>query len=258
MRFHLFEFEDQPWFPDAIRAGGTDYLRFVFSKLDLYASAAPVISELLNRSGDCNVLDLCSGGGGPIAKIQEKLPAKICFTLSDKFPNVPAYKFLRRKSGGKINFIEIPVDADNVPASHPGVRVLFSSAHHFHPEKLKAILKNAVDNDRPIAVFDGGNKNVFMLGGILLFHPLAFVLLTPFLRPLRLSRILFTYFLPLIPLYTIWDGCISVLRLYSAADLLKLAMDVDNTKYEWHSGKLKSRFGLEICYLAGCLKKGKN
>jgi hypothetical protein len=35
-RFHLFEFEDQPWFPGVVRDLATDYLCFIQSALGLH------------------------------------------------------------------------------------------------------------------------------------------------------------------------------------------------------------------------------
>ena len=42
-RFHLFEFEDQSWFPNVIRQGITDYLQFASNKINLYQSLIPII-----------------------------------------------------------------------------------------------------------------------------------------------------------------------------------------------------------------------
>ena len=69
---------------------------------------------------------------------------------------------------------------------------------------------------------------------------MAQLLLTPFFRPFRLSRLVFTYLLPLIPLTTIWDGVVSILRLYSPAELLALARRADPTgRLRWQAGTLR-------------------
>ncbi|MGV9012732.1 MAG: hypothetical protein ACOH13_09080 [Flavobacteriales bacterium] len=43
MRLHMLEFEDLPWFPNAIREGGTDYLRYFLSAVDPYGPIIPLL-----------------------------------------------------------------------------------------------------------------------------------------------------------------------------------------------------------------------
>ena len=113
------------------------------------------------------------------------------------------------------------------------------------------MLQDAVKARQPIAVFDGGDKNIFTILGIIIFHPIIFFLFTPFFRPSRFSRILFTYVVPLIPLCTIWDGVISIVRLYKPAELLMIANSVNDHSFKWKAGNLKNKFGMKVTYLLG-------
>jgi len=63
-RLHLFEFEDLSWFPDIIRRGGTDYLRYFLIRSHLYRPAAGLILKTLKKTGHDRIIDLCSGGVG--------------------------------------------------------------------------------------------------------------------------------------------------------------------------------------------------
>jgi hypothetical protein len=254
MHIHLFEFEDLSWFPNKIREGATDYLRYFFRALGFYKPVVPVLAEAMKAHGETQVLDLCSGGGGSIEQVYEGLRKEIGeglhIRLSDKYPNLHAFEHLEKTSGGKIGFVRESVDATNVPPELRGFRTMFTAIHHFRPEQVRQVLKNAVDAKAGIAIFDAADKNVFSMLGILVGHPIAFVLWTPFFRPFRFSRIFFTYILPLIPLMTVWDGLVSVLRLYRGEELLKIARELDGN-YEWKSGKLGNRFGLHVTYLVG-------
>ena len=88
--------------------------------------------------------------------------------------------------------------------------------------------------------------------GIIFIHLIIFFLFTPFFKPFRLSRIIFTYALPLIPLCTIWDGMVSIIRLHEPKNLQKIVQGVDpNKRYFWKIGKAKHRFGLKVSYLIG-------
>jgi hypothetical protein len=255
MRFHLFELEDQSWFPDVIRTGGTDYLRYLLVATEVYKPSIRLLNELLNQTTETKIVDLCSGGGGYIEQVYNELKPitknSTSFTLTDKFPNIDAYQLLKNKTNGEIEFDTRSIDAANVPADLKGIRTMFSAIHHFKPEQVRSILQNAADNNAPIAIFDGGDKSIFAIIGILIIHPIAFLLFTPFFKPFKFSRLLFTYIIPLIPLYTIWDGCVSIMRLYRPKELLKIADGVSPKTYRWAAGRTKSRFGLHASYLIG-------
>lgn len=256
MRFHLFEFEDLSWFPDVIRAGGTDYLRYFLIASGLYKPVLPLITETLAQTGDETIVDLCSGGGGYIEQVYEGINGdrsrKIKFLLTDKFPNLETYRLMKAKTNGGIDYLDYPVDATDVPKETGGFRVMFSAVHHFKPEQVRAVLQNAVEHRAAIGLFDGGDKHIGSILGMLLIHPLAFLLFTPFFKPFKWSRLFFTYIIPLIPLYTIWDGCVSVLRFYQPDELLKIARSTDTQNYVWKHGKVKNRFGLRATFLIGC------
>src|SRR4030095_5031157 len=253
MRLHLFEFEDCFWFPDVLRQGQTDYLHFVISKLNIYKPAAPLVKEIMDKSGTSQIIDLCSGGGGGADVFQknlEELGSKVTIILSDKFPNIPAFEKIKAFSGGRVDYVTESVDALNVPKNLIGMRTMFSAFHHFKPDDAKAILRNASESNVSIAVFEGAEKNILNFLGILLFTPIMFIISTPFMKPFKLSRIFFTYIIPLIPITTVWDGLVSILRMYSSNEMVEMAGDAA-PKYNWSAGKAKSKMGNNILYLIG-------
>jgi hypothetical protein len=251
----LFEFEDLSWFPNTIRESMTDYLRYLITKVDFYRPIVPLILEGMNRSKTNQVIDLCSGGGGAIEQVQNDLnqlsDVEIKIILTDKYPNISAYEFLKTKTGGAISFHSTAVDAADVPVSLKGFRTIFSGFHHFDYRLANAVLKNAVEAKSGIGIFDGGNKSFLAILAILVVHPVALFIFTPFFKPFRLSRLLFTYILPIIPFCTIWDGIVSIIRLYKPRDLLQMAHEVESNTYHWNSGNMKSKFGLKVTFLIG-------
>jgi len=255
MTFRLFEFEDKAWLPENIREGMTDYLRFILNTGNFYEPVSPLIMQLLQQTSSTQVIDLCSGGGGTIEQIQKNLREKyyqqVPFLLTDKFPNINAYQFIQKKTAGKVNYVSLPVDASNVDASLKGVRTIFSAFHHFDKGTARQVIKNAVEAKEAIGIFDGGDKNLLMIAAIIILHPIIFILCTPFFRPFKMSRLLFTYIIPLIPLCTVWDGIISITRLYSPQQLLDIATSVDSAGFYWKAGKEKNKYGMRITYLAG-------
>ena len=74
-RAHLFELEDLPWFPVVVRNLATDYLQFVQSRLALHEPIVSLLREAVVTTDSKDVIDLCSGGGGPVLALQRALAA---------------------------------------------------------------------------------------------------------------------------------------------------------------------------------------
>ncbi|WP_187263213.1 class I SAM-dependent methyltransferase [Pontibacter beigongshangensis] len=254
-RVHLFEFEDQAWFPHIIRQGMLDFLRFMISRLGAYEAAIPLLQQLLRKTRQAHFTDLCSGAGGGIEVIREELgrqmgtPVKV--TLSDLYPNLEAYQYLQERSGGLIDYIPDPVDATAVPAAVQGTRTIFSSFHHFRPEQAQAILQDAASKRVPIGVFEGASKSWWELAILWLVFPFIILIVTPFIRPFKFSRLFFTYLVPLIPVGIIWDGTVSLLRMYTPDMLRKMVAHVQAPNYTWQAGKAGDKPGKHVIYLIG-------
>jgi len=254
-RVHLFEFEDYSWFPEFIRDGGTDFLGFLLKNLHYYKPVIPLLKDAIHYSKSNHIVDICSGSGKPIHYIFETAKLELTYTLTDKFPNIDAFKSLKKRSFGRIDFISDSYDILKNPKPIKGLKTLFTAAHHFSPQDLQTILKDSVSQNEPITIFDGGDKHLGTMIAILLLHPLFFILFTPFIKPFKVSRLLFTYFIPLIPMYAIWDGMISILRLHTPQELFKMAEKADtHKKFKWSYGKKRNAIGFSVTYLIGVPK----
>ncbi len=255
MNFRGFEFEDQPWFPGIIRNGMTDYLRFLFTTFNLYQPVLPLLKESLVTTNTNQIIDLCSGSGGAMEIIYENLKdtfnANIKILLSDLFPSLSKYRQIYAETGGALSFVSTPVDAADVPDELTGFRTIFSGFHHFDRKKAQEVLKNAVDSGQGIGIFDGGDSSIWMILLIIIIHPILLFFCTPFFRHFTFSRLLFTYLIPVIPFCAVWDGVISIIRLYSPAEMEQMAHEADCGNYTWISGKVRNKFGIGIAYLIG-------
>ena len=75
--------------------------------------------------------------------------------------------------------------------------------------------------------------------------------MTPFIRPFRWSRILITYVIPAIPVCTLWDGLVSVLRTYSVEEMEEMAATLQSgDSFTWEIGE-KTSGSVSILYLLG-------
>ncbi len=236
---HLFELEDQTWFPAGVRDLATDYLHFFEVTFRLHRPVVALLARTLRTAKSDHVIDLCSGGGGPIPALREALATDgldVRFTLTDRFPNLPAFHRAERKSNGRITFVARPVDARAVPKDLAGVRTMFNSFHHFRPTDALAVLRDATNAGVPIAVFEIPERALLVML-LTLLTPLVVALATPFIRPFRWPRLLWTYVLPLVPLTCLWDGMVSHLRAYTVAELRRLGQDAAPDTYDWQSGR---------------------
>jgi hypothetical protein len=234
-RMQLVEIEDQPWCPRAVRDGSTDWLRFMADVSRAFVPAAAHLERAFAAIGKRRVIDLCSGGGGPWLSLSRALPeAEI--ELSDLYPNLPAFRDVSARSQGRVRFREEAVDATNVPVALDGVRTMFNSFHHLPPPLARAVLQDAVNKRRPIAIFEGFSHRGLGMGFMALQIPLL-LLLTPFVRPWSLSRFVLTYAVPAIPMLVAFDGTASMFRLYLGDEMRALIASVDgHERFDWDVG----------------------
>ena len=235
-RRHLIELEDQSWFPATIRDLATDYLHFAQTATSLYKAMTPLIREALEATDTTRIVDLCSGGSGPLPALIEDLGSsgmRVTATLTDLFPNLPAFERAAAASKGAIGYVRTPVDARAVPRELTGLRTLFNGFHHFRPDAAKAILADAARARQPIAIFEASRRSLTTIVPVL-FMPIFVWLSTPFMRPFKWTRLFFTYLVPLVPLTCLWDGVVSQLRAYTPDELQEMGRAAGTM--EWRAG----------------------
>lgn len=241
-RIHLFEFEDQAWFPSLFRDFGTDFLCFLANKTGMFLPLISKIEKGLDSASDETIIDLASGGGGGILSINAALikdRPNLKIILTDYYPNLNAFKF-NSKSASNITFSLDSVDARNVPNEFKGLRTQFLSLHHFNPKDAIQILENAVAENQPIFIAEGQERSIpsFLA---MFFSPITVLFTTPFLKPFSILRLIFTYLIPIVPLFVWWDGMVSCLRTYSIKEMESLVQKVKNQQnFEWEIGRVKS------------------
>jgi hypothetical protein len=254
-RLQWFEIHDQPWFPDSLRDLVTDTLQFLWNFFGFYEPIIPRLRNALQEARTHQILDLCSGGGGPWLRLvrdfesKERLPVNVC--LTDKFPNPKAFERARDTSHTRVVFRAAPVDATCVPRDLQGFRTIFSSFHHFPPEGARAILQDAVERQQGVGVFELPKRDWLTIL-LVSFIPVMAFALVPFMRPFRWSRLLWTYLIPVVPFVLWFDGVISCLRAYTPEELRELTHGLGRDEYHWEAGEESNRrLPVPITYLIG-------
>jgi hypothetical protein len=241
----LFEFSDQRWLPRCFRDALTELLQYQASVYRIYEAAIPKLNEALRRSGSREILDLCSGSGGPLLGLKPDLCAER-FTLSDRFP--PKRPVADAGDGSHVTYLPTPLDARAVPKEMGACRTLFASFHHFGASDARRILASAVEARAPIAIFEFTERQFARMVRL----PLAPLLVwtdTWHLRPRRMWRLFWTYLVPVIPLIYTWDAIVSHLRTYSLAEMTALTDGLRG--HAWEVGTLPEGAKWRILYLVG-------
>ena len=250
-RFQLFEFSDQPWWPRLLRSYSVDYLLAVAERFRPFSPKIDSLLGAMNAVGTSQIVDLCSGVGGPwphlATEIAQRRGESVRLLLSDKFPDPHPERVLACIPNA--HYERESVDARHVPARLTGLRTLFNGFHHFPPEQARQILQDAVRNGQPIAVFEMLERT-WSYFAFLLLTPLLVMLLTPKIRPFKLSRLLLTFILPVIPLCMLWDSLVSALRCYTVTELGAMVDGLEGRRYVWESGTYR-RGSLPVTYLVG-------
>ncbi|AUX27417.1 hypothetical protein SOCEGT47_080060 [Sorangium cellulosum] len=254
-RIHLFELEDFDWVPRAVRDGATDLLDLGFTKIGFYDGVAPRLLALLEATGARRVVDVCSGGGGGTLHMRRLVRAagsEVELVLTDRNPSEAGMARVRALGDARTSYLERPVDAMAGPgavdgAALDGVRTMSGALHHFRPDEVRALISSIVAQGAPLAFFDVAASPALRRAPVVLAPPamamnmivlfVGALFLVPLVRPFRLTRVLLTYLLPLIPLLFAWDGTVSALRAYTADEVLAIARSVPGgDRYVWEAG----------------------
>lgn len=262
-----FEIHDQPWFPAFLRDRVTEALEAVWNGNRTYCPIAERLREAIRRSGARQIVDLCSGGGGPWLGLYPEVAdgQPLTVWLTDLYPNAllasgRADRWTDPQANGSATHssasykalrpYQDPVDARAVPDALPGFRTIFSSFHHFDPGSARALLADAFHHRQGIAIFEAARCTPLTLLAVNAV-PLLGLREALRARPVRLRRLFWTFLVPVVPA-TLWiDGLLSCLRSYSLADLAELTRDLTADDYAWdfgdaHGGRVPIR------YLIGC------
>lgn len=255
-RIHLFEFEDLTWFPNWLRIRMTRYLNAIHKVMGTSETLAELLARVLKDTNQTEIIDMCSGGGGPMPEVQKilqnKYQIKTKLTLTDLYPNKEVAKEINSLNNPNIEYSLIPVDVTNIENDKKGLRTMICSMHHMTPNIAKDILTNSKDKKQPICIYEiSDNSFPKVIWWIAI--PTTFIsvfFMTFMVRPLTWQQIIFTYFLPILPLFIAWDGAVSNARTYTLNDWDIILKDLQSNDYKWEKGTVKGKGGNKM-YLTG-------
>lgn len=246
-RMQLFEVEDFPWFPNFLRQCMTAYLNTLHRLFKTPDVLAPLLLRLLQKHKTHQIIDLCSGGGGPMLTVarllREQYNEPVQIMLSDLYPNKAAAREVNALGKDWLRYNLEPVDAGQVGLDKQGVRTMICSFHHMPPPVAKKILTDAFQKRQPLCIFEISDNSspkalwwtAFPIGIILV------LLVTPLVRPFTIRQFFFTFVIPVLPICIAWDGAASNARTYTEGDLKELVKDLVAPDYSWEIGTVRQK-----------------
>lgn len=223
-RIHLFEFGDQSWLTGWMREAYLDCLNLGLKSGGQFNQLHRVYADwAAGRPGE-PVLDMGSGGAGPIATMVRRAKAEGAplpmIILSDLHPSPKHYHELQAELGAEqIGYRAESVSAMDVGPAAPRLRSMCSTLHHFDPTQAAALIRDAVNHAEGLFIVEPLQRNLRHFLMVLLSGPLPYLLAPFFARRWSWRKFIFTTIIPLAPLMVAFDGCVSVLRTYKPEEL---------------------------------------
>ncbi len=241
-RLHLFELNDSPWAPVALRETVIEALSRTLSWGRILEGLAPPLARFVKDANVREVLDLCAGAGAPAQILVRELEraglTPPTFLLTDLQPHPKAWRALARAHPGVIEAIETPVDASEIPDAigRGRARVIINALHHFPPALASSILVGAAKDAPGVFIAEGFERAAvpglgfapFALAGL----PALFS--NPLLAPEhKLQKMALTWLTPIALAASAWDGCVSTVRVYDEAELRRMVAPVTGMRWTY-------------------------
>ncbi|MEO5645305.1 MAG: class I SAM-dependent methyltransferase [Bacteroidia bacterium] len=202
------ELEDQKWFSSLLRNFQTEFIGFIVVRLRVYDVFIQELKKITLPS--CPMVDLCSGSGEPAITIFRKSNRFTRLILTDKFPGRPELH------DDRITYEQMPADVLQMQFT-PGIfYTMFNALHHFSDDDKVRLAKKVLHVNSSASFVEILEPRISCFIKVIFTSTIGTLLMTPFIRPLSLSRLFFTYILPINILTITFDGIISVLKSRSA------------------------------------------
>lgn len=227
----------------AWRIGG--HYRGVHRPFSEWAAAAASVQarEALVPQGLLPVLDLGSGGAGPVeAMIRAARDAGTTMpriVLSDRYPDTRHFADLAARLGDSaLGFVPEPVSALEADRLDFRLRCLFAAFHHFRPQEARAVLAGAARHADGFFIVEPFERTLRHFLMVFLSGPFVYMLAPFFSRRFCFRKLLVSTLIPIVPLMVMFDGCVSVLRVYTPREILSLFPDGTGQDFETRAGTL--------------------
>lgn len=253
-RVQLFEFEDFSWFPTMWRSTMTKIIVILHKLMGTKEVLGELLLDIQKKHSFSQIVDMGAGSGGCMPMVMEYLneqenkePVKLL--LTDLHPNPQFVENFNKNSPDYMSYSGESLDASNLSQAPKGIKTMSNSFHHMPPPIAKKILSTAQENKEAILIYEiAENKIPTFIWALLLpislpIVALMSILFVPFVKPLSWKDLLFTWLIPVIPIFYAWDGQASMPRMYTFDDIKNHLLPEKDENYTWEMGQAKKKNG---------------
>lgn len=251
------QFSRASWVPAFIRRLMPEFLDFIVS---LVEANKPFVSLIKTnkKSNKEFYLHAPEVGGSSVILVQDLIkqyPGSPIFVLSDNLSEERHEHFKKTIPNYKDQIKLIKLNEVSV-GNQNNEKVLFSinQAHLLSDSELLSQIHDLSELFDHILIGEGNNKSIRQVIGMLILSPLVAWVCAFFVKPFRMSRIVFTYIIQIMPLMIAWDGTVALFKIRSPEKIQSLINTKSPTGWTWTSGKSPNNRGGFVIYLYG--KKG--
>lgn len=223
-RKQVFQFTIQKWYPAFLRRDMYEFMTWFVGKVNAAKPFLPVLEEGLQHA-----------------------PAKRMINL-EMYLGV-GFDTVRKDIAAEVNVVDMPLT--NFNTSQPGVYTFVNSFHHLKPDAARHYMREISKSGNAVVVVEGNNDSLWQVVGMTVFVPLTIIFSAPFVKPFRITRLIFTYLIPVQPIITMVDGFLALFKLYNPKDMDELVSTIDTQNYTWKTAKAPNGRGGKIMYLVG-------
>lgn len=221
----LKELEDYNWFPAILRRWQMQFIGSIAVWAKLYRPLIPILQKIITDNKCTSWQDVCSGGGMPVIFIHNHLSEKIPLLLTDKYPpvsfnNVPM-----------LAYASTVADVNELEPSRSTVYTMFNALHHFSARQQNELLKKFSSNSVPFLFAEILEPGIFTAVKIFFTGTIIQLLTAPFIKPFSLTRLFFTWIIPVNLLTVTYDGIISVARAKTARQYQEQFKHISTSAY---------------------------
>ena len=223
-RKQVFQFSNQKWYPSFLKRDMYEFMSWFVGKVNAAKPFLPVLEEVIGHTQTKTIINIDSKIGAGIETVLPLLP-----------------------EGTEV----INVELERFSTHNKGMYTFINSFHQLDEKKATYYLTQIADSGNSVAVLEGNNDSLWQVVGMTIFVPLTVILSAPFVQPFRITRLIFTYLIPILPVVTMLDGFLALFKLYNPNDLNELVSNIPVKSYVWKSGKADNGRGGKIIYLMG-------
>jgi hypothetical protein len=241
MHLLTFEFNDSPKCPKFIRESILEVLGDSIRNAGVYDVLAPRFSRFCEDVGAREILEFGAGSGESTAVFLDAILAGTVkpphIYISDLYPMADVMAQTCRRYPAQFTAITESVDLCNPPATPPhDMRMVLSAFHHFDTEIAQSFLRDSQEKGVAVFIAEPFTKTLKSFFPLFIHGFTSLARNGIFARKMRGLKFLFTFLVPLIPMCLLWDGLISMIRMYDERGFQEIVDSLPKSKqdYKWH------------------------